>query len=905
MAVKRAILLAILSTAFSSRVVCGAGAKKVDFVAEIKPILSARCYACHSALRKKSGLRLDTATLLIAGGDSGSAIDPGHADRSLLIDMITGELGVRMPPEGEGEALSPAQVELIRRWIDEGAHAPKELPAADPRDHWAYKPPVRPQVPTVQNQAWVRNPIDAFLAADLETAGLTPSPPADKGVLLRRLYFDLIGLPPTRNQLRAFLADDLTEAYQRVVDQLLASPQYGERWGRHWMDVWRYSDWSGYRDEIRNSARHIWRWRDWIVESLNADKGYDRMVVEMLAGDELAPENAGVLRATGLLARHWFKFNRNTWLDGVVEHTSKAFLGTTMNCARCHDHKYDPIDQEDYYKFRAVFEPYEVRTDRVPGQADVAQDGLPRVFDAKPEEPTYLFTRGNEKQPDKERAIAAGVPETLGGAIKVEPVRLPATAIYPSLQDFVVAEELARTQKAIDECEVARARVQADVSAAQKQVAKFKGDDEQLRALKAHRDTVLAAAEVADRRLASARSERDSFEARASAENAKYGLSRVADAPALAAAASKAEREHVLRVAQQQQVEAEQELAKPEADKAAAQAKVEAANEAVAAAHAALATPSSDYKPLGPIFPATSTGRRLALAKWITSRDNPLAARVAANHIWLRHFGSPLVDNMFDFGLRSATPRNQPLLDWLAVELMDHGWSMKHLHRLIVTSNAYRMKSSADDAGSANVAIDPDNRLLWRMNPHRLEAEVVRDAMFFVAGKLDLKQGGPDIDYNLASQTPRRSIYLRHAYEKQAKFLELFDGPSVNECYRRSESIVPQQALALANSDVSVEQSRHLAAQLSMASASGPTTDEAFVTQSFEQLLGREPSSAEANECLEFLKNQSEKLKSDDKLTPFAGGAKAAVEASADPAQRARENLVHVLYNHNDFVTVR
>jgi hypothetical protein len=804
----------------------------------------------------------------------------------------------------------------MKRWIDEGAHAPEETPAADPRDHWAYKPPVRPAVPTVQHQVWVSNPIDAFLAADLEKAGLAPSPPADKGVLLRRVHFDLTGLPPTRDQLRAFLADASPDAYERVVDQLLASPQYGERWGRHWMDVWRYSDWSGYRDEIRNSARHIWRWRDWIVESLNADKGYDRMVVEMLAGDEQAPEDADVLRATGFLARHWFKFNRNTWLDGVVEHTAKAFLGVTMNCARCHDHKYDPISQEDYYRFRAIFEPYDVRTDRVPGQADVAQDGLPRVFDAKPEEPTYLFTRGNEKQPDKERPMAPGVPEALGPPIEAQPIQLSAKARYPALRQFVIEEELAKAAATLGEREAARTTAQAAVATGQKKLNDLVANGSDPSAAQQEWLHAVAGAELADKQLATARAADASLKARIAAEKAKYGLSPGGDNEALALAASKAERELALCTAQEQQATATQEMARANAaakpDEAASQAAVATATEklnsaktAIAAAHAALATPSDKYQPLGEALPATSTGRRLALARWITSRENSLAARVTVNHIWLRHFGSPLVDSMFDFGLRSPTARHQPLLDWLAVELMDHGWSMKHLHRLIVTSNAYRMKSSAGETGSANGAIDPDNRLLWRMNAHRLEAEVVRDAMFFVAGRLDLKQGGPDIDYNLLSPTARRSIYLRHAYEKQAKFLELFDGPSVNECYRRSESIVPQQALALANSDVSLEQSRHLAAQLSMASASGPATEEAFVTQAFEQMLGREPSSAEANECLQFLTAQTEKLKSADKLTPFAGGAKAAVEASADPAQRARENLVHVLYNHNEFVTVR
>ncbi len=880
-------------------------APPVDYAAQIKPILSARCYACHSALRKKSGLRLDTAALLVEGGDSGPAVEPGHADESLLVMKLTGELGSRMPPEGEGESLAPEQIELIKRWINEGAKAPAETPAPDPRDHWAFKSPVRPEIPPAGDERWAANPIDAFLVDQWNEVGVKPVEPADKATLLRRVYFDLIGLPPTSEELHAFMADNSADAYEHVVDQLLARPQYGERWARHWMDVWRYSDWAGYKDEIRTSARHIWRWRDWIVDSLNADKGYDRMVVEMLAGDELAPDDPGTLRATGFLARQWFKFNRNTWLDATVEHTAKAFLGMTMNCARCHDHKFDPINQTDYYRWRTVFEPYNVRTDRVPGEPDVMKDGLARAYDAKPEEPTYLFKRGNEKQPDAEHPMSPGVPEVLMGHFAVQPVKLPATAYYPALRDFVIAEETAKAQAAVDQRTTARTKAGGAVAAVQKKLAEFKGGEDQRKLIEAEKDAAVAAAELADRQLTSAKAGLASFLARVAAEKAKYGLSPGANATGLALAAGKAEAELALCTAQEQFFTAEQEVRKPQADKAAAEAKLKAAREAVASAHAKLATPSGEYKPLGEVLPDVSTGRRLALAKWITSRENPLAARVAINHIWLRHFGSPLVDNMFDFGLRTPHARNQPLLDWLAVELMEHGWSMKHLHRLIVTSSAYRMASHTAETPPADLANDPDNRRLWRMNPHRLEAEAVRDAMLFVAGKLDQTIGGPDIDQQLASQSPRRSLYIRHAYEKQAKFLELFDGPSVNECYRRSESIVPQQALALENSGLALEQSRRLAAQLSMQSASGPLPDDKFIVEAFEKSLGRQPTSTEVEECLKFLKDQSSKLQNSAKLTPIAGGEKSALAPSGDPVQRARENLVHVLYNHNDFVTIR
>src|SRR2546421_7297886 len=262
--------------------------------------------------------------------------------------------------------------------------------------HWAFAPPVRPPVPEVKNTGWVRNPVDAFVAAERERRGLTPRPEAPRHVLLRRVYLDLVGLPPTREELHAFLADTSPDAYEKVVDRLLASPRYSERWGRHWMDVWRYSDWAGYGAEVRESQPHVWQWRDWIVESLNGDKGYDRMVREMLAGDELAPADPATLRATGFLVRQYYKFNRNVVLDNTVEHTAKAFLGLTLNCARCHDHMYDPVAQKEYYSFRAIFEPCLARTDRVPGHLDTKELGLPRIYDATPDAPTYLFVRGNE-----------------------------------------------------------------------------------------------------------------------------------------------------------------------------------------------------------------------------------------------------------------------------------------------------------------------------------------------------------------------------------------------------------------------------------------------------------------------------------------------------------------------------
>ena len=299
--------------------------------------------------------------------------------------------------------------------------------------HWAFRAPVAPVVPAISGGETIGNPIDAFIAVKHGELGLEPAPAARKHVLLRRVYFDLTGLPPSRQEIARFLADSSPDAYGRTVTRLLASPAYGERWGRHWMDVWRYADWSGeVNNQVRGSPRHIWRWRDWIIESVNSDKPYDDMILEMLAGDEIAPGDPDTLRATGFLARNWYKFNRNVWLDDTVEHTVKAFLALTFDCARCHDHKYDPFSQEDYYRLRAFFEPHDVRTDQVAGESDLEKDGVVRVFDAYPDRPTYRFIRGEDGRPDRAHPLQAGLPEALGGQIDIRQIPLLPRDGYPS-----------------------------------------------------------------------------------------------------------------------------------------------------------------------------------------------------------------------------------------------------------------------------------------------------------------------------------------------------------------------------------------------------------------------------------------------------------------------------------------
>lgn len=1123
-------------------------AETVDYLRDIKPILTQRCYGCHGALKQKSGLRVDTAALLKKGSDGGTVIEPGSSADSLIIDAVTGANGMpRMPPDGQ--PLTAAQIDLLKKWIDSGAEAPANEPIpTDPEKHWSFQPPMRPELPVVKDPAWGRNPIDTFITAEHEHRGLKRVSPADPDVLLRRVYLDLIGIPPTRQELHDFLADKSPTAYEDVVDRLLASPQYGERWGRHWMDVWRYSDWDGYRTEVRQSQPYIWRWRDWIIESLNADKGYDRMVQEMLAGDELAPADPQTARATGYLVRNWYKFNRNTWLENTVEHTSKAFLGLTLNCARCHDHLFDPLTQQEYYEFRAIFESHQVRTDRVSEDPNLDKNGLVRIFDDAAGSPTYLFERGDDKRPHKDQPLQPGIPAILGTEeLQIQPVELPLVAYYPGSRDFVQNAALTQAQATLKARQTAETQADQALAAARQKRDDYlarqatpeapskpaitvladnfatvnaelwkagKGKWEhkegrlfqtepvadlcQMTAVRSHpknfvarlrfritggmnwksaglcfdvngadarsfhsvyisahtpspkiqlwhriegadsypasgrrglpidlnreyeievavRDRLVnvslngelqivdqlpsaraekgafsvwtydataeflqvsitelpADAKLADKvgtpinpasqastadglaagilqaeqalaiaklEAAVAQAEHDSVVARMAADAANDAQPPAANAKELSLAAGHSEQELNVSKTALAVLKAEQQLTvaqgalpashdKSKADKQqagnskadkqktdkqqkeikAAETRLAAARKSHTAAVAAAAKPKEQYTRFSKVYPATSTGRRLALARWITADNNPLAARVAVNHIWMRHFGSPLVSTVFDFGLHGKAPSHPQLLDWLAVEFIEQGWKMKPLHRLLVTSQAYRLQSASGADAEANRQIDPENRYLWRANVRRMEAEIVRDSTLAVAGSLDRTLYGPDLPHTDDLKIPRRSIYFRSSKEKRMTFVSTFDSANVNECYRRSESIVPQQALAMANSSLTLGQSRLLSRQLSaeVGPDNTPQNVTKFISFAFEQVLNRSPSDLERQECLKFVQQQTSQFSAPGSLTPFGETDKSSIAPATQPHLRARENLVHVLLNHNDFVTIR
>jgi len=711
----------------------------VDFARDIQPLLKAHCLSCHGPEKQKGRLRLDSKAAALRGGVSGPVLVPGKAAESRLLQAILApEAEDRMPKDAA--PLAPAKISLLRTWIDQGALWPEGAGGPGAADqHWAHVKPVRREAPAVRDPAWARNPIDRFIAVERESRGLRPRPEASRIVLLRRLYLDLLGLPPTAEERDRFLSDSSPSAYEDLVDRLLADPRYGERWGRHWMDVWRYSDWAGFGDQIRESQRHIWRWRDWIVESLNQDKGYDRMILEMLAADELAPGDPQALRATGFLALNWNKFNRDAWLQNTVEHTSKAFLGTTMNCVRCHSHMFDPISHQEYYSFRAFFEPYNVRVDPLPGQTDVDLDGIARVFDADPAASTWLYIRGVESNPDKSKPLEPGVPDALGGIpLHIEPVSLPACSVSPWKQDFVRKDLLAAEAAAVEK---ARAKVESTRQEIGKQEALLAaGDDPKAaKALQA----ALEELPLALLGLPLAEAKRDAVASVLQAEILEEGGDTTSESYRnVALAAQGAQRRQAHLEAQRKQILARRTLARKRADDAAKKALLEA-DQAVAKAEADLKLPPSAefVHRKTPSYPAESTGRRLALARWIASAENPLTARVAMNHLWMRHFGKPIVPTVFEFGRHGRPPSHPALLDWLATEFVREGWSMKKMHRLMVTSSAYRMESSAD---ASDAEIDKDNRYLWRMNSRRMEAEAIRDSILQVAGVLDPAMGGPE-----------------------------------------------------------------------------------------------------------------------------------------------------------------
>jgi mono/diheme cytochrome c family protein len=785
-----------------------------DLERQAYEILKKNCFACHGAV-KASGLDLRTRESMLSGGGRGPAVEPMNARRSLLYQFVALNEKPAMPPEGK---LAAADLETLNRWIEAGAllDSVKEAQpagqdnAADlakleerpitpaERDYWAFRAPKRTAPPQVADAGRKANPVDAFLLSAMRARGLRPSPQADRRTLIRRAYLDLIGLPPTPQEVEAFVKDSSPGAWEVVVERLLASPHYGERWARYWLDLVRFADSGGFERDF--DWPNAWRYRDYVVQAFNQDMPYERFIREQLAGDEYEPATDQAMIATGYL-RLGMDNNikdartRLDELDDLVSTTSLTFLGMTVGCARCHNHKFDPIPQKDYYRMQAVFvstkgiehplvpesvvEAHRVETKRVRGLQEPA-----RKARAELEEPhrKRLFEERLSGLPDYVQAAWRTPPERRNEGQRLNAIQIEKTLIVTSQQVFAVlpAEEREEHRKLTSEIEQIEKQLPAPFPSA-----------------RATRDAG-----------------RDPLPS--------YFLHRG-------------------------NPDAKGTRMPPGA--------------LTVASHAPYVFPS-------PSAGAASTWRRRGLAEWIASPANPLTARVMVNRIWQHHFGEGIVRTPSNFGKTGPPPSHPELLDWLAVEFMERGWSIKHMHRLMMTSEAYRM---ASDDSRANLAADPENRYFWRMPRRRLEAEILRDQILAVAGTLDRGAGGPavhpyidpDLFQSSTSRTwpgkpdedPstwRRSIYVFSKRSIRYPLFETFDQPDmVASCDRRNRSTIATQALLLMNSGFVMLHARKFAERLRK--EAGESLD-AQVERAYQLALGRSPDAFERERSAAYIR---------------------------------------------------
>jgi len=774
---------------------CAAGNDGDAFFREkVRPILSEQCFKCHSheANKVKGGLVLDSRQGILTGGDTGPAAVPGDPEKSLLIKAIRYEDDdLKMPPnKGDGKKLPDASIAILTEWIKLGAAWPDEpkgqkmtarprgVITDEDRKWWAIQPMAKPAPPKLG-----AHPIDSFILEKLNAAGLKPAPPAAPEQLARRIYFDLIGLPPTPEQTIRFTQAakaDSARAVAELTDELLASPRYGERWARHWLDVARYAESDGYRaDEYRPTA---WHYRDYVVRAFNSDKPYDRFVQEQLAGDELWPADADATTATGFLRHGSYEYNNRdvveqwtTILNELTDVTGDVFLGLGMQCARCHDHKFDPILQKDYFRLRAFFAPLSWVDDR-----DAATAAQREEYAAKLktwEEKTTDIRAQIEaiEQPARERSRKSAIekfPEDVQAMmLKPDGTRTPYEQQLHELAFRQVYFEWARL------------------------LTHVKGDDKD--------------------RLVRLQKELSAFDA-----------DKPLLLPLVPSAADVGPVAPPIRV--------------PKRDSL---GDIEPGFPTILDETPAKLTPLTN-----------STGRRSALAKWLTNPENPLSARVIVNRAWQYHFGHGLAANASDFGKLGDIPSHPELLDWLARRFVADGWSLKKLHRLIVTSATYQQAAAGTQvatAAKAAATIDPENKLFWRYPTRRLDAEQVRDAILATTGELDLDQTGP----SAGADKPRRTIYTKIMRNTRDSLLDVFDMPEgFQSTAQRNSTTTSTQALTLFNGTWILARAKALAARVIRESSS----DEAErAATAMRVAWGREPSRDEITGARKFIAAQS------------------------------------------------
>jgi hypothetical protein len=811
-----------------------AAAGPIDFQRDIRPILVRACQKCHGAEKQKGGLRLDDGAEALKGANSGPVIKPGDARHSRLLHLVAGlDPDLKMPPRGP--ALTVAEVGRLRAWIDQGAKWPAEPVTAAgvglKSRHWAFLPPKHRPAPEVANRNWVRNDIDAYVLARLEAEKIAPSPQADQVTLIRRLSLDLLGLPPTPQEVAAFLADTRPGAYERLVDRLLASPHYGERWGRHWLDMARYADSDGFEKDT--GRPFAWRYRSWVIEALNRDLPFDEFTIEQLAGDLLPGATLEQKIATG--------FHRNTLTNregGVdreqfrveqvvdrVNTTAKVFLGMTMGCCQCHDHKFDPFTQREYYQLFSFFD------------SDVEVD-LPAPLPGEIEPYKIKKTEFDRKKAELQAVLAAYKKEQLpANEQKWEAALQPAdrAKLPAQVAALLLVEPAKRNAKQKQEVDAHYAKLDPRLVELTKAVA-------------AH----------------------------------EQAAPKLTQAQTLAVGAPR--KTHVM---------IRGDFLRPGVE-------VEPGTPAV----------------LPPPLHAAEKKTRLDLAKWIVDPANPLTARVTVNWVWQRYFGRGLVVTLEDFGTQGNRPSHPELLDWLATELVRQKWSLKALHKLIVTSATYRQSSKARPE---LVARDPVNVLLARQNRLRLEAEIVRDVALASSGLLNPTIGGPsvrppqpagisELTYAgsarwVESTGPdryRRGLYTWFQRTSPYPMLMTFDAPNSNVCcVRRERSDTPLQALTLMNDAVFVECAQALGRRV-LTEKSGGCPER--IRYAFQLCLGREPRASE----LAVLGRLFEELRRACKAKPEAAAklvGKPQPPSVDVPEAAAWVALARTILNLDEFVT--
>jgi hypothetical protein len=828
-----------------------------SFEKVILPLLVAKCHDCHGADVQESQLDLRSLSEILRGGENGPALVRGDPHGSLLVDLVTTG---QMPP-GKDDKLSSAELALLRRWIAAGVPAEEKVVALPPRAqvteadraYWAFQPPRKTAEPDVKQTDRVRSPIDRFLLAKLEAKGLGFSPDADKTILIRRAYFDLIGLPPEPAAVDAFLKDERPNAYELLIDELLKSPHYGERWGRHWLDAAGYVDthWDGDAATL-HMHENLWKYRDYVIRAFNDNKPIDRFLTEQLAGDELVDwrsaatltnEDCDLLAATGYLRAVEDHTNDPQYgiekkyevLFEAMEVFSSSTLGLTMECCRCHNHKYDPLPQRDYYRLMAYFESslnvhdWKNRSARV----------LPDVSQAE-KEAIDAHNAESDRQIAEIKKLAMGLRQRCREQVLAGRLASIPEPIRADVQQSLAAEPMKRSE-----------------------VQKYLAEKFQ---------TTLA---IADTDIDNALTEAEKVEI---------------------AALAKRETEIAAGRKSYGHIQALWDMGTPPVSRVFRRGVVGNPGLLVQPGFPEILRSPSQPESTSPVPLGATSGRRLALASWVTSRDNPLTARVFVNRVWHHHFGRGIVVTLGNFGRSGAEPTHPELLDWLAVDFQTNGWNLKLLHKQIMTSTAYRQAHQAGKAErEAGLKVDPSNQLLWRSHLKRLDAEIVRDAILATSGQIDLTAGGPPVKFdtptNGDSQTDsrRRSIYLLARRVYPLKFLELFDAPIIPvNCTQRTTSANVLQSLALLNSEFLLSQSEKLAGRIS--EMAGPEI-EPRVKVGFQIVFARQPTESELAKSLAFLNEQEQGFVSNE--TP--------VEKAR---QMALANFCHMLLSSNEFLYV-